>query len=352
MQKFSNKNSSSDQAPSLLFLSKLDVVACGVDNMAAAIESIKEAFLLFSQGKIKEAPKLRFNTSTQADGDSGITSSASWIATDEKSLYGCTVLTSKAKNLLAGIPRTQGVLILFDAKTSSPVCIMEASLMNTVRTGAISALAARFLCPKIPLNIGLIGAGAQMRTQLIGLRHALGQGQIKRVKVFSRGDSKNKFTREMSREIGLVVTPADSLGQALDASSVIIIAAADNCDPLINEELAAELATKKGMTLISLGHHDVPMSLLGTMDRVVASSWEHTKVRAGHVITKAVKEGIIQEDEVEELGAIVSGAIPGRTSSEENIFFCPTGMAFADLQLGSNAYRVALRNGIGTFLQL
>ena len=310
------------------------------------MESIREAFLLFSQNKVREVPKLRLNTSTEVDGDSGITSSASWIAAEEKSLYGCKVLASRAANPAMGIPRTQGVLILFNPKTFAPICIMDASLINAVRTGAISALAARSLCPENSSNIGLIGAGVQMRTQLIGLSKVL--KNIKEARVFSRGDSKNKFANEMSGEIGVPVIPVESIGDALDSSSVIVIAAADDCDPLINKELVA----RKGMTLISLGHHDVPTSLLGKMNRVITDSLEHTKSRAGHVITKAINEGIIQESNVGELGSILSGAMAGRNSSEENIFFCPSGMAFADLQLANLAYHVASQKGLGTSLHL
>jgi N-[(2S)-2-amino-2-carboxyethyl]-L-glutamate dehydrogenase len=330
---------------SLLFLAQEDLVACGVTDMDLAIQCIEEAFLSFAADKIREVPKLRLDTSTEADGHSGITCSASWTVMDEHSLYGCKVLASKAKHSAMGIPRTQGIVVLFDPRTFTPVCIMEASLLNAIRTGAISAIAARLLCPARPLVVGLIGAGTQMRTQLAGLLKTL--SNIKEIKVFSRTDSKYTFSGEMRAETGLAIAPVESLSDALDAS-VIVVATSDDCCPLIEYELK----DKSGVTIISLGHHDIPASLLGKMDRIITDSLEQTKSSASRVIVKALGERVIPESKVEELGNILSGAAPGRTSPDENIFFNPSGMAFADVHFGNRLFQMAIERGLGTSLQL
>lgn len=327
----------------ILFLSRQDIAHSPHLVMDEAIHSVKEAFLLFNQNKVQEMTKYRLKVSE----GSKITTSAAVIRSRQGQEWsGCKLLAARETNRDLGLPRSQGTLTLFDQDTLTPMCIMDASMVNEVRTGAMSALAAHYLCSPSIKKVGLIGAGAQMRTQLLGLRSVL--KEMKEVKVFSRRTSKFEFAEEMSEKTQLPIQPVDSLEEAIRDVELIVIAASDHCDPL----LAKEPDKQSGIAVFSLGHRDIHESALKNMGRIVTDSWEHLKPRAGHVITKAVTGGLIEEGQVEDLHEIIFNPLQGGSSKEKNIFFCPVGLAFLDICLAWKIYQTASKSGWGKTLTL
>lgn len=110
-------------------------------------------------------------------------------------------------NVEAGIPRSTGLILLFDPATKTPMGVMDAQAISATRTGGVTLLAAKKIADPSTEEISIVGAGVNMRTQLLGLKEAL--PSLRRVKVYSRNNTKNVFAEEMSKRTGLLIIPVE-----------------------------------------------------------------------------------------------------------------------------------------------
>jgi ornithine cyclodeaminase/alanine dehydrogenase-like protein (mu-crystallin family) len=269
-----------------------------------------------------------------------------YVDYDGEEIYSCKALGAMPSNVQDGMPRATGLLTLFDAKTKSPICIMDAQVISATRTGAVSSLAAKKLVDKRIEAVSLIGAGVNMRTQLLGLIDAL--PALKKVRVFSRNESKYIFAEEMSVRTKLDIVPVKSVEEATANTDFVV-----TCLPNVSEPVVLSSHLKnRGITIFNIGCYECEDIILGRMDRVIADIWEQGKHRGVQSHAVAVKNGIISESLIEDLAPVLTGTKSGRTSSEENIFFCPTGLGFEDAVVAWRVYKNALEKRVGTNLEL
>lgn len=264
----------------------------------------------------------------------------------ETEIYSCKALGAMPSNVEKGIPRATGTITLFDPETKTPICMMDAQVISAMRTGAVSALAAMKLIPQDTESICLIGAGVNMRTQLMGLHAAL--PRLKKVFVHSKKETKFHFADVMSKKLGLEIIPVEDPETNLREASMIVTCLPNGVPPGVREEWI----TKKGVTIFNIGGHETEYTLLSRMDRVIADLWQQAKKRGTQPHALAVKHGVISEDKVEEIAPILTGSVTGRRTSEENIFFSPTGLGFEDAVVAHRIYQNALKNNVGTRFQL
>lgn len=330
----------------ILFLSLEDVVAAGGNDMPAAIADVKHAVALYDTGKVVSPPKttLREGLITQ-EGELGLVNVLPAAILDEPAVFGAKLMGSMSANLPQDIPRATGVICLFDRDTKMPIAIMDAQVISAMRTGAISALMAAATAPRGTTSVGLIGAGVNMRTQLLGLATVL--PNLATVRVFSRGRSKEAFAREMGERLGLAITPVDSAEEAMAGQRLVVTCIANAPTPV-----AAARWLSSGVTLFNIGGNEVEPKALAGMDRIIADNWEIAKHRASQSHATAYLQGIIKDDQVEDMAPIILGRRPGRTSPDENIFFCPTGMGYFDLIIARRVLQSAQAKGLGRRLSL
>lgn len=260
----------------------------------------------------------------------------------EVEIYSCKALGAMPSNVAKGLPRATGTVTLFDPETKTPVCIMDAQVISAIRTGAVSALAAKKLIPEDAESICMIGAGVNMRTQLLGFKAAL--PKLKKIFVYSSKDTKYQFAKVMSERLGLDIVPIESPEEAIRNASVIVTCLPNGVPPVVK----AEWVIQKGVTIFNIGGHETEYQLLGRMDRVIADLWQQAKKRGTQPHALAVKHGVIPEEKVEEIAPVITGSVKGRSSETENIFFSPTGLGFEDAVVAHRIYQTALQNGVGT----
>ena len=244
-------------------------------------------------------------------------------------------------NVEKGLPRAVGLITLFDPETKAPVCIMDGQVISAIRTGAISALAARKIVPSEVDTVGMIGAGVNMRTQLLGLSKVL--PNLKNVLVFSRFNTKHEFTEKMSKLTGLNIVPVESAEDAVMNQKFVVTCLPNGVQPIVQDSWVG----KKGITIFNIGGHEVDENVLVRMDRVIADVWEHAKVRASQSHAKAFFKNLITEDKIEDLTPLLVGKVNGRTTSDQNFFFCPTGLGFADAIIAARIYKTAKKKKFG-----
>jgi ornithine cyclodeaminase len=108
---------------------------------------------------------------------------------------------------------------LINIRTGRLEAIIEADRLGSMRTGAASGIATRYLARKRPGTLGQIGSGGQAALQIAGIHHAVG---IAHVKVFSRTRAKlEKFCAAVSAQLQIEVTPAQSAESAVRGADVV-----------------------------------------------------------------------------------------------------------------------------------
>jgi N-[(2S)-2-amino-2-carboxyethyl]-L-glutamate dehydrogenase len=331
----------------ILFLSLENVVACGGADIALAARDIQKGFEMLSEGKIINPSKTSLKWVTGEERNIGVVNFLpAYVAFPDEHVIGCKMIGAMPANVEAGLPRATGLIALFDYRTKSPLAVMDAQVISATRTGGISNLAALKLADPLTEEIGMVGAGVNMRTQLLGL--ALALPALKKVRVYARGQSKHTFAREMSRRTGLEIVTVESAQEAVTDLSLYV-----TCVPTATKPVVKDCWVKqRGVTVFNISAYENETSLLTRMDRVVCDIWEHLKHRAVQTPAIAVRDGAIPESKIEDIGPIITGKVPGRQSPDQNIFFCPVGLGFEDTLVAWRVYNEAKKRNIGTQLTL
>jgi N-[(2S)-2-amino-2-carboxyethyl]-L-glutamate dehydrogenase len=332
----------------IVFLSLEDVIICGGTDISLAAHDMERGFHLLSEGKIINPMKttLRAKSDTHEHSVGLVNFLPAYIDMGEEEVIGCKLLGAMPSNVEIGLPRATGLIVLFDIRTKSPIAIMDAQAISATRTGGVSCIAAKRLADPDIEEIALVGAGVNMRTQLLGIQKAL--PRLKKVRVYSRGFSKYYFAEEMGTRTGLTILAMENAEEAVHDCPMVV-----TCLPNINRPVVmARWLKKKGLTVFNIGCYENEASLLGRMDRIVADMWEQGKHRGVQTHARAVDEGVIAEEKIEDLAPIITGNKPGRKSSDENIFFCPTGLGFEDAMVAWRVFKEANRLGRGTSFTL
>lgn len=332
----------------ILFLSMEEVVESGGSDVVAASKDIQRAFELFDQGEVLQPHKTTLKV-TKHGGEQGtglVNFLPAYVNMDGNEIFCVKALGAMPSNVERGLPRATGLITLFDSATKSPICIMDAQVISATRTGAVSLLAAqKFVRPDVT-EIGLVGAGVNMRTQLLGIKEAI--PGLKKVRVHSRGESKYRFAIEMSERTGLEIIPVDTPKEAVSNMEMIVTCLPNVTSPVV----MADYVRDHGVTVFNIGCYECEDVLLKRMDRVVADMWEQGKHRGAQSHAVAVKHGVINESIIEDLSPVLNNKRPGRLTRDENIFFCPTGLGFEDAVVAWRVYNKAKSMNIGTNLNL
>lgn len=332
----------------VLWLSLEDVVACGGNDVVRASEDVQRGFELLLQGRVVQPTKTSMRSPSPAPEPlvGCINFMPSLLLPEGEEILGCKSMGAMPANVALGLPRATGLITLFDARTKLPGCIMDAQVISATRTGAVSLLAARKLVPPDTEEVALIGAGVNMRTQLLGLQRAV--PGLRRARVYAEGPSRELFAEEMSRRTELQIRPAETAEEAVCGCSFVVTCVSRDDRPVVLDHWIAP----RGVTVFSIGGFEVEASLLTRMDRVIADRWVDVKSRNIQTHALAVAWGLIPESRVEDLGPILTGQRAGRTSPQESIFFSPGGLAFEDILVADRVFREALRRGVGQRVRL
>ncbi len=246
-----------------------------------------------------------------------------------------------------GLPRIQGVIVVSDGSTGTPLAVMDSIAITRLRTAAASAVAAKLLARPGSKTITICGCGVQGRAQLRALARVLA---VKVVFCFDeQPDRASRFAYELAPELGFPVTVADDLRSACQTSDVVV-----TCTPS-KKPVLFEGFLRPGAFLAAIGADSEDKQELDPA--LMASSTIVTDVTeqcaAFGDLHHALGSGVVTREDVRaELGDIVAGRKPGRRSAEEVIVFDSTGMALQDVAAASVVLERARATGRGMMVDL
>jgi ornithine cyclodeaminase/alanine dehydrogenase-like protein (mu-crystallin family) len=334
-------------AGEILALSLEDVVACGGADMIAGAADARRGFEALAAHRAGVPTKCTLQRPDGVPADGLVNTLGAYVRAEaNEEFFGVKLFGSMFSNVEQGLPRGTGLIVLFDPLTKVPVCMLDAQVISATRTGAVTLLAASALAGRQTTEVGLVGAGVNMRTQLVALRHAL--PALRSARVHSRGASKDVFAAEMSRTLEIDIVPVDSARAAVEGMEVVV-----TCIPITHEPVVDSAWLRDDqLTLFNIGACEFEPELMARMDRIVVDSWPHAVHRGLQPPVKAVERGIVPAERVDDLAPILVGRRPGRRSREERIFFSPVGLATSDVLIAWRVYRAALDRGVGQSIRM
>lgn len=257
-------------------------------------------------------------------------------------LYSLKTVAVFPDNPKRGLDAHQGTVTLFDGETGEARVLMNASAITAIRTAAVSAVATRLLAREEARVLGILGAGVQARSHLEALPLVR---TFDTVRIYSRT---LEHAQALAAEVG-----AEAVGTAEQAvrDADVVVTATSSAEPVLAREWL-----KPGGHVNAIGGRPPQMTELDTatiadsaffVDRRESAEAEAGDYRA------AIDSGAIGPDHIRaELGDVVIGAKPGRSSADELTVFRSLGLAVEDLAAAEYVVRRARETGVGTEVPL
>jgi ornithine cyclodeaminase len=237
-----------------------------------------------------------------------------------------------------GLPSGSGLMALFDASTGLPVALLlDNGYLTDVRTGAAGAVAADYLARRSIRTVGVIGSGVQARHQVRCLRTVR---EFTRVVAWSpSADRLADYCRELQAE-GLDARPAPG-AEAVCAEAEVLITTTPARAPLVRAEWLRDGMHVTAVGSDSPGKQELDAECLDRADLVVVDRYAQCSAfgELHHALAAAL---LTRHDVHAELGHIVAGQKPGRTSEQQVTIADLTGVGFQDTAIASYAYRACL----------
>ena len=311
-----------------------------IDQLIAALA---QAHIQYSTGKAVMPVRLVVSL-PQIQGR--ITSMPGYLNYDKA--LGMKVVTYFQDNPKQNLPAILATIMLFSSETGKMIATMDGGYITAIRTACASALATQALANGDTPVLGILGAGVQARAHIEALTKVR---RIERIKIFSpSGTSAAKLKQEMAASCAAAIEVATSAEQAVRDSDLLVTVTTAK-DPIINVDWL-----KPGVHINAVGSHRPDLRELdgATLRRstVVVDSREAIMAECGDILL-ALKEGSIVDSDIHgEIGEVLAGTKPGRTSPSEITLYKSVGIAIQDVATAQLVYRQALERNVGTNVEI
>lgn len=238
-----------------------------------------------------------------------------------------------------GLPYIIALITLFDPETGIFRAIMDGELITNYRTGGQAAVAAKYLANSKTISLGIIGAGAQGRTQLLAFNEVFDLSQV--VVYDIDHDASEKYLAEMAEKVICPIHVASSVKEVLEKTD-IVVSVTHGRDKFIKKEWV-----HPGQVIFPMGSFtECEDDLLIGADKVVVDHIEQTFHR-GALKSVVEQKKFTRENLYATIGEIVAGKKKSRESAEEIIVCVPIGTGAMDVTCATVVYERAKEQGRG-----
>jgi N-[(2S)-2-amino-2-carboxyethyl]-L-glutamate dehydrogenase len=280
---------------------------------------------------------------------------------------GTKIINANPANPRRGLPRASGLTTLFDPGDARIYCVLEAAYISALRTASVSALAIELLNGNIAGKWALIGAGELARAHLDLLPSTV--SKLGTISLFDvDGERARALHGEFAERLddrGIRLHVANSARDATRDADVIVTATTTTTGYIAHDWL------KPGALLIHVSLDDVLPEVVLNADKVVVDDWALVRDDDKRLLGRMYRQGLITAPDRPsgtagpeaaapstaaarvhaELGDIVIGRRPGRSTAEEIILVNPFGLSLEDLSVAKQVYENARRLGVGVWLE-
>ena len=246
-----------------------------------------------------------------------------------------------------GLPTIQGTVVLADASNGIPLAVMDSGSITMLRTGAATAVAAKYLARPDSRTATVVGCGVQGEIQLAAINAVLPLHRALLVDT-DHARAEAAAARATAR-LGLRAEAAKDLRAALRESDVCV-----TCTPSRRAYvMASDIAAGTFIGAVgadSQGKQEIDPALVASATLVVDVIDQCAEIGE---LQHALAGGLMTREQVHaELGDVVAGRRPGRTRSDEITIFDSSGTALQDVAAAIAVYEKARATGRGTEVKL
>ncbi len=319
----------------ILYLSRADVEAVDL-SMKEIIGLLEKAFLEKGNGRVEMPPKPGIHTMP----DAFIHAMPAYIPSLRSA--GIKWVSGYPENFKRGLPYISGLMIMNDVETGIPYAVMDCAWITAMRTGAASALSAKYLARPDSETVGILACGVQGHTNLEALACLF---PIKRAYAYDvLPDVQEKFIADMKSRFSFEIVGVKEPKQAVVESDLVVSSGPilKHPTPTIKKDWLRPGAYGSAVDFDSYWTAEA----LAQMDRI--STDDHAQFQ----YYKSV--GYFQQTPAPyaDLGELVAGLKPGRQNDKERTLAINLGLALDDMAVAPTIYQRAQEKGLGVWLPL
>ena len=319
----------------LLYLSREDVERVDL-NMQEIIDALEQMFREKGEGRIEMPPKPGIHTRA----DAFIHAMPAYIPSLEAA--GMKWVSGYPANQEKGLPYITGLLILNDAETGIPTAVMDCTWITAMRTGAATAVAAKYLARKESSTVGILACGVQGRSNLEALACLFGITRVKAYDLYP--EVAEKFAKEMAGKLELDIEVVKEPREAVVGLDIVVSSGPilKNPEPVIEAGWLGEGAFASPVDFDSYWQGGA----LRQVDKLATDDIAQMNYYRGAGYFGQTPEPYA------DLGEIVAGKKAGRELENERTMSINLGLAADDMATAPLIYELAKEKGIGTELPL
>ncbi|OAD16827.1 ornithine cyclodeaminase family protein [Achromobacter insolitus] len=331
------------QSIDITYLNGPDVRALALTD-AEILAAVQSALDAQGRGKTVIEPRMHLVPESSAKGHFNVL--RGYI--EPLHVAGVKVVSDFVDNYKVGLPSEMALLNLFDPVNGKPLAVVDATAITDMRTGAVTALGAKYLARKNSKVLGHIGSRG---TSYWNVRLLDSLYDFDEIRVHSRRpESQQAFGERLSRDLGKPVKVVNEWESCVRGADIVVEASRlPEPTPLLKTEWI-----KPGALVMPYGTMSaVELSLTDIMSKVVVDDWGQCRkgLPYGALRAHVDSDRITEENLHAELGQIVAGLRPGRERDDETILFWHRGLSTTDIALGHAMLEKARGMGLGQTLK-
>lgn len=318
-----------------LYLSRADVERVALP-MSAILAALEQMFREKGEGRTEMPPKPGIHTRP----DAFLHAMPAYIP--KSGAAGMKWVAGYPENQQKGLPYISGLLILNDPETGLPLAVMDCTWITAMRTGAATAVAARYLARPESKTVGIVACGVQGRSNLLALSEVF---RLERVVAYDvKRAVAERFAREMGTELELPIEVVDTPRAAVAGLDLVVTSGPilKHPQPAIEAGWLAPGAFASAVDFDSYFQG----AAMREMDVIATDDVPQMEYYRGAGYFRETPRAHA------ELGELVCGKKPGRTEARQRTLAINLGIALDDMATAILIYHRACERGIGTRLPL
>lgn len=312
-----------------------------VMDMKSDMQVVERAFRQHGLGRVQMPPK-SYLYYTAYNGD--LRTMPAYL--EEENITGVKIVNVHPSNPARGLPTVMALIVLISPETGAPIAVMDGTYLTDIRTGAAGGIAAKYLARKDSKVIGMVGAGNQAKAQLRALCEVF---EPELVKVVSRTkEGSEQFIREMVDITPCEIRYEEKIEKVCNCD--ILVTTTPTRKPIVKAHWIKKGTHINAIGADAIGKEELDPELL-IRSKIIVDDMVQA-LHSGEVNVPLSKHYISENDIHAQLGEVITGLKPGRTSEDEITIFDSTGLAIEDVASAHLVYERAISKGLGRQIRM
>ena len=265
----------------------------------------------------------------------------------DPAVLGAKLVAVMGANQARGLPTHRASILLLDPETGALIALMDGRLITEMRTAAVSAVSAKYMARADAAVLAILGSGVQARSHLMAMTLWRAFHEVR------AWSPTPEHVRRFAAESAVPVRGCRSAAEAVRGADVVVLATASATPhiPVLEDSWVGPGAHVVSVGACRPNQREMDPALVARA-RLVVDSRASAFRESGDIVLGLCEGRFAQGHVVAELGEVVSGGVPGRTSEREVTVFKSLGLAVEDLAAADLAYRRARQQGTGVEIDL